>query len=97
MRRLEIIWQESEAKLRQLWKRERHGERRIRLRALYYLRQGQQIKEVSRKLGRGYRTLQHWVAWYRHGGLKEVLQRIKGHGNQGHPAELSVEQGRKPT
>lgn len=92
MRRLEIEWQESEAELRQLWQRERHPERRVRLRALYYLRQGKQIKEVSPKLGKGYRTLQHWVAWYRHGGLQEVLQRIKGHGKQGRPSHLTFEQ-----
>lgn len=92
MRRLEIIWQESEGELRQLWKREKHRERRLRLRAMYYLRQGKQIKEVSRKLGKGYRTVQNWVAWYRHGGLAEVLQRIKGHGNQGRPSHLSHNQ-----
>ena len=28
-----------------------------------------------------YRTLQYWVAWYREGGLAEVLQRIPGHGS----------------
>ena len=44
MRRLEIEWQESEAELHRLWKREKHSERRLRLRALYYLRQGKQIK-----------------------------------------------------
>ena len=35
------------------------------------------------------RTLQNWVAWYRQGGLQEVLQRIKGHGNQGRPVKLN--------
>lgn len=37
-----------------------------------------------------YRTLQYWVAWYRHGDLAEVLQLIKGHGNQGRPAKLNA-------
>lgn len=31
MRRLEIAWHESEAQLHQLWKQERHPERRVRL------------------------------------------------------------------
>ena len=34
-------------------------------------------------LGVGYRTIQDWVAWYRQGGLDEVLQRIRGQGASG--------------
>jgi transposase len=48
------------------------------------------MKKVAELVGVGYRTLQDWVAWYRDGGLKEVLQRIKGHGNQGRPAKLNT-------
>jgi transposase len=48
------------------------------------------MKEAAELVGIGYRTLQDWVAWYRHGGLTEVLQRIKGHGNQGRPANLAA-------
>jgi transposase len=48
------------------------------------------MKEVVELMGIGYRTLQDWVAWYRHGGLAEVLKRIKGHGNQGRPAKLNA-------
>ena len=51
MGRLAIDWQESEAEWRRLWKQEQHPERRLRLRTLYYLRQGQAIKTVSQKLG----------------------------------------------
>ena len=92
MRQLEIDWQESEAELGRLWKREQHPERRLRLRTLCYLRQGQEIKAVSQKLGIAYRTLQYWIAWYRQGGLTEVLKRIKGHGHQGTPAYLTLAQ-----
>ena len=42
------------------------------------------MKEVARIVGVHYRTLQEWVAWYRQGGVAEVLQhRHGGHGSKG--------------
>jgi transposase len=51
---------------------------------------GESLAEVAELVGMGYRTVQNWVVWYRHGGLKEVLIRIKRHGNQGRPAKLNA-------
>jgi hypothetical protein len=42
--------------------------------------------------GRGYRLIQRWVSWYRHGGLVELLQRVTGHEAQGVEAKLCAVQ-----
>lgn len=89
-RKLKIDWQETASELKERYHKERNPERRTRLHALWQLRLGKNMKEVAVLVGVGYRTLQYWVAWYRHGGLAEVLKRIKGHGNQGRPAKLSA-------
>ena len=88
-RRLEVDWQETTSELKQLYRNERNSERRTRLQALWHLRCSQELKAVAEMVGVAYRTLQYWVAWYRHGGLAEVLARIKGHGHQGRPAKLN--------
>jgi transposase len=41
-----------------------------------------------------YRTIQNWIAWYRQGGLAEVLLRITGHGSQGVAPFLNERQQR---
>ena len=74
---------------RELYRKESNAERRTRLHALWQLRLGKKMKEVAELVGVSYRTLQYWVAWYRHGDLREVLKRIKGHGIQGEPAKLN--------
>ena len=89
-RTLEIEWQETASELKQRYHKARNSERKTRLYALWQLRLGKTLKDVAELVGIGYRTLQDWVAWYRHGGLEEVLQRIKGHGNQGRPAKLTA-------
>jgi transposase len=89
-RTLQLEWQETASELKERYRKERNSERKIRLHAFWQLRLGRTLKEVAELVGIGYRTLQDWVAWYRHGGLKEVLQRIKGHGNQGRPAKLKA-------
>jgi transposase len=49
------------------------------------------MKEVAGLVGVHYRTVQEWVAWYRKGGVAEVLQhRHGGHGGQ--ERRLSEEQ-----
>jgi transposase len=89
-RRLQIEWQQTGAELKDLYHKERNPERRTRLHALWQLRCGKGLQEVADLVGIAYRTLQYWVAWYRQGGLTEVLSRIKGHGTQGRPAKLNA-------
>ena len=86
--KLKVGWQETATELRKRYRQERHCERRTRLHALWQLRCGKSLKEVAVLVGIAYRTLQYWVAWYREGGLAEVLERIKGHGRQGRPSPL---------
>jgi len=80
-RRLQIEWQEDEATLRQCYLSERDAQNRTRLQALWQLRRGRTISEVAELVGKHPRTIQDWVAWYRQGGLAEVLRRR--HGGQG--------------
>ncbi len=88
-RTLKIDWQETISELRCHYREERNSERKTRLNTLWQLRLGKTLKEVAELVDIGYHTLQYWVAWYHHGGLEEVLQRIKEHGNQGRPAKLN--------
>jgi transposase len=90
-RPLEIEWQESAAELHRQYKAEKHLARRTRLHAFWQVREGKSLKEVSAMLGIAYRNLQRWVAWYRQGGLAEVLERTPG-GGPGKPAFLTAEQ-----
>jgi transposase len=90
-RKLRLDWQESEEELYQLYKREKDHQNRTRLQALWLLRPGRTMQEVSGLVGVHYRTVQEWVAWYRTGGVEEVLShRHGGHGGQGR--RLSEEQ-----
>ncbi|HIK10533.1 MAG TPA: IS630 family transposase [Oscillatoriaceae cyanobacterium M33_DOE_052] len=87
-RKLAVEWKESAEELKKRFRQERSGEQRLRLQAMWYLRQGKELKEVAKLLGLAYRTLPYWVAWYREGGLSELLKRVKGHGKQGRKAKL---------
>ena len=89
-RKLEIDWQETASELKKRYRKEHNAERQTRLHAFWQLRLGNTLKEVAELADIGYRILQDWVAWYRHGGLAEVLKRIKGHGHQGRPANLNA-------
>jgi transposase len=89
-RNLKLEWQETATELKELYHKERNSERKMRLHTFWQLRLGKTMKEVAELVGIGYRTLQYWVAWYRHGGLKEAVRRIKGHGNQGRPIKLNA-------
>lgn len=93
-RRVQVKWQESPDELKQRYQREKQYERRTRLQALWLLRQGQAIRAVAPLVGVNYRTVQDWLAWYRQGGLSEVLRRIRGYQVQGVPAYLSPLQQR---
>ena len=46
-RRLQLEWHESESELKQCYQREKHGERRTRLQALWLLRQGKRVADVA--------------------------------------------------
>lgn len=87
-----VEWQESAEELYALFCAEREVERRKRLQALWRLRQGETQTEAARQAGVGRRTLVRWLAWYREGGLDEVLRRVPGHGAEGKPCYLSVPQ-----
>jgi transposase len=81
--RLPIEWKEDEQTLYVLYKQEKDHQNRMRLQALWLLRQAHPRREVAALVGIHYRTLQEWVAWYRQGGVGEVLQhRHGGHGGQ---------------
>lgn len=81
--RLQIEWQETADQLKIFYRWERNPHRKIRLQALWHLRCGKRLQDVVEIVGVCYRTLQYWVAWYRVGGLAEVMRRIPGHGNRG--------------
>lgn len=89
-RRLEVEWQETAEELEQHYRAEKHYQRRERLLTLWHLRGGKQIKEVSEMTGRDARRIREWVAWYRVGGLAEVLRRVPGHGTVGVSSELTA-------
>lgn len=88
---MQIPWQEDEATLWQQYRHEREGELRPRWQALWLLRQGRGLGAVASLVGVQYRTVQRWVAWYRHGGVAEVRRHRNG-GRQGGPRRLTAEQ-----
>ncbi len=92
-RPLQLEWNEPASELKALYSREKHPQRQTRLQALWHLRCGKPLGEVATIVGVAYRTLQYWVAWYRAGGLPEVLRRVKGHGS-GSIAKLTLLQQR---
>lgn len=79
--RLQLEWQETPEQLHLFYRWERNPHRKIRLQAFWHLRCGKRLQDVVDIVGVCYRTLQYWVAWYRDGGLVEVLRRIPGHGS----------------
>ena len=88
-RTLQVEWEESAEELKQKYRVETHPQRRERLFTLWHLRLGKQIREMAEFIGTDERIIQRWVAWYRVGGLPEVLRRVTGHGTVGSPAYLS--------
>jgi len=91
MARLEIEWQDNAESLERRYQAEKDVQKRRRLHALWLLRQGRRLAEVCEIIGVHYRTLQAWIAWYRQGGLDEVV----AHRHGGHSAQerrLSAEQ-----
>jgi len=91
-RSIEVEWQESTEELKQKYRTEKHPQRRERLLTFWHLRMGKSIRELSAMTGTDERVIQRWVAWYRSGGLVEVLRRVTGHGTVGAPAYLNRRQ-----
>ena len=91
-RHVQIEWQESEAELKQMYRREKHPKRRSRLQALWLMRQGKKRVEISPLIGVHYRTVQQGAAWYRIGGVSEVLKRIPGQAAPGRKSYLAAAQ-----
>ncbi len=81
--RLNVDWQESSEELKHRYQKEVHPQRRTRLQSLWQLRQGKRIGDVVDLTGASYRSVQHWIRWYRQGGLSEVLRRVVGHQAKG--------------
>lgn len=92
--RIQVEWQETAEELKQLYKQERHPQRRTRLQALWHLRQGDRIADVVEKVGVAYRSVQNWLKWYRQGGVREVGWRVTGYQSAGVPAHLNALQQR---
>lgn len=90
--RLQVEWQETAEELRRQYLKEKHTQRRTRLHALWHLRSGKRIQDVVEILGIHYRVIQRWIAWYRQGGLEEVLRRVSGHGAPGVQPYLNAQQ-----
>jgi transposase len=83
VQRLQIEWQEDEATLKQRYLAEKDPQNRTRLQALWQLRRGRTTTEVADLVGKHPRTIQDWIAWYRQGGVEEVLgHRHGGHGGK---------------
>ncbi len=74
-RHLQVAWHEDEATLKERCVSEKDAQNRTRLQALWQLRQGRTIVEVAEMVGKHPRTIQDWIAWYRQGGVEEVLER----------------------
>lgn len=73
-RPLVIAWQDEDdaGSVKAAYQAEGRRDVRVRLHALWRLREGDPIRDVARLVGVHERSVQHWVAWYRVGGLAEV-------------------------
>jgi transposase len=87
-----VVWTETADELERQYRAERDVERRKRLGALWRVRVGDRVADAGRLAGVGRRTVERWLAWYRSGGLAEVLRRVPGHGAVGQPPRLSPAQ-----
>ena len=87
-----VAWAEAAEEVEGRYRAERDVERRKRLGALWRVRVGDRVGDAGRLAGVGGRTVERWLAWYRAGGLAEVLRRRPGHGAVGQPHRLTAEQ-----
>ena len=79
-RRFLVTWCEGDTAeaLKAAYQGERDLEFRTRLHGLWLLRCGWRLLGVAAALGAHYRTVQRWVAWYREGGVGNVLSHKMG-------------------
>ena len=75
-RRLNIEWEDSEQSLQDRYQRRTDHQDRVRLQALWLLREGRSLSEVASVVGKCYETVRRWTEWYRSGGLEEVLPAV---------------------
>jgi transposase len=88
-----MAWAEadSEASLKEQYRAETDGRRRLRRHGLWLLRCGRAVEEVAAVVGVHRRTLERWIDWYRHeGGVAGVLAHRQG--GVGQPPRLTAEQ-----
>jgi transposase len=90
-RRVQVEWQEDADELKKLYQAEKDHQNRTRLQGGWYLRQGRTVGAVAELIGKHPRTIQDWVAWYRKGGVAEVLRRCHG-GHAGSEPRLTAQQ-----
>lgn len=89
-RPLVVNWHEDAGTLGELYRRERDGQVRPRLQALWLVRQGRSLVDVAAVVGVHYRTVQDWLRWYRQGGLGAV--RAHRRAGRGRAPWLTAEQ-----
>ena len=87
-----VDWQQSADELHKHYRAERNLEARKRLGALWLVRRGESVSAAAQSMGVGKCTLTRWLAWYRQGGLEEVLSRVPRHGALGNECRLSFHQ-----
>ena len=87
-----VAWAETAEELEGRYRAERDVERRKRRGAVWGVGAGDRVGEAGRLAGVGGGTVERWLAWYRAGGLAEVLRRRPGHGATGQPHRLTAEQ-----
>jgi transposase len=75
-RRADIPWrtEDTAEALHDRYRRERNPLVKVRLHALWLLRQDRTLQEVVTLVGVAYRSLQRWLEWYRQDGLATVCQ-----------------------
>jgi transposase len=89
-RPLKISWQDDESAFFQRYRGEKQPDLKPRLHVLWLLRQGSSLTETATVLGVHYTSVQQWVAWYRQGGVVEVLSHRRM--GQGQPSWLTAAQ-----
>jgi transposase len=87
-----VVWAETSEELYERYRDERAVARRKRLQVLWRVRAGDAPAVAGEAAGVGLRTVERWLAWYRHGGVDAVLRRVPGCGGRRSTSWLSPEQ-----
>ncbi len=89
-----VAWRETVEELYAQYRTEREVARRKRLQVLWRVRAGDAPAVAGEAAGVGARTVERWLAWYRCGGVDEVLRRVPGCGGRRRTSWLGPEQAR---